>query len=71
MQKDEEDAQKALKFIQPDKTITFNIQPAVDTFNTQFEDAIGDKMTDFNKGNAKARMRMITQYAIAGQEACL
>lgn len=71
VQKDEEDAQKALKFIQPDKTITFNIQPAVDTFNTQFEEAIGEKMTDFNKGNAKARMRMITQYAIAGQEGLL
>lgn len=71
VQKDEDDAQYALKFIQPDKTITFNIQPAVDTFNTQFEDAIGDKMTDFNKGNAKARMRMITQYAIAGQEGLL
>ncbi len=24
-------------------------------------------MSDFNKGNAKARMRMIAQYAIAGE----
>ena len=71
VQKDEEDAQKALDFIKADQTITFNIQPAVDTFNTQFEEAIGDNMTDFNKGNAKARMRMITQYAIAGQEGLL
>ena len=71
VQKDEDDAQKALEFIRPDQTITFNIQPAVDTFNTQFEAAIGGKMTDFNKGNAKARMRMITQYAIAGQEGML
>jgi len=71
VQKDEEDAQRALDFIKPDKTITFNIQPAVDTFNSQFEEAIGDSLTDFNKGNVKARMRMITQYAIAGQEGLL
>lgn len=71
VQKDEEDAQRALDFIKPDKTVTFNIQPAVDTFNTQFEEAIGDSLTDFNKGNVKARMRMITQYAIAGQEGLL
>ena len=71
VQKDEDDAQRALDFIKPDKTITFNIQPAVDTFNTQFEEAIGESLTDFNKGNVKARMRMITQYAIAGQEGLL
>src|SRR5574342_1004607 len=55
VQKDEEDAQHALDFIKPDKIVTFNIQPAVDTFNTQFEEAIGDSLTDFNKGNVKAR----------------
>ncbi|MBX4298572.1 NAD(+) synthase, partial [Mycobacterium tuberculosis] len=30
-----------------------------------------DKLSDFNKGNVKARTRMITQYAIAGQEGLL
>lgn len=71
VQKDEEDAQFALLFIKPDKTVAFNIQPAVDVFNRQFQEAIGEPLTDFNKGNVKARMRMITQYALAGQEGLL
>jgi NAD+ synthase len=71
VQKDEDDAERALDFIKADQVITFNIQPAVDTFNTQFEEGIGEPLTDFNKGNVKARMRMITQYAIAGQEGLL
>lgn len=71
VQKDEDDAQRALRFIQPDKSVVFNIQPVVDTFNAQFEETTGQPMTDFNKGNAKARVRMITQYAIAGQEGLL
>lgn len=31
----------------------------------------GDQLSDFNKGNVKARMRMIAQYAIGGQEGLL
>ena len=29
----------------------------------------GVQISDFNKGNMKARQRMITQYAVAGENA--
>ncbi|KPJ22548.1 ammonia-dependent NAD(+) synthetase [Streptococcus phocae] len=68
IQADEADAQKALAFIQPDRTLTVNIKTAVDGQVQALKEA-GLEVSDFNKGNIKARQRMITQYAIAGQEA--
>lgn len=65
-QQDEDDAQRALQFVQPDRTVTFNIGPAVQAFDEEFTRAWGDDLPDFHKGNAKARMRMIAQYAIGG-----
>ena len=62
---DEDDAQKALAFIQPDVSLTVNIKSAVDGEIEALTEA-GLDITDFNKGNIKARQRMITQYAIAG-----
>jgi NAD+ synthase len=64
VQQDEDDAQKALAFIQPDVSLTVNIK-AVDGEIAALTEA-GLVITDFNKGNIKARQRMITQYAIAG-----
>lgn len=64
-QMDEADAQSVLDWIKPDQIYTVNIQPAVDANVTVLEDA-GVEITDFNKGNIKARERMIIQYAIAG-----
>ena len=32
---------------------------------------MGESLTDFNKGNVKARIRMVTQYAIGGQKGLL
>lgn len=32
---------------------------------------MGEALSDFNKGNVKARTRMITQYAIGGQDGLL
>ncbi|MGT2935753.1 ammonia-dependent NAD(+) synthetase [Streptococcus castoreus] len=68
VQADEVDAQKALAFIKPDQSVTVNIKSAVDS---QVETLIlaGIDVSDFNKGNIKARQRMISQYAIAGQMA--
>ncbi|TBN57364.1 ammonia-dependent NAD(+) synthetase [Glaciihabitans arcticus] len=66
VQADEEDAQLALSFIKPDRTITFNIHRAVDGFEAEFDESV-EEMIDFTKGNVKARSRMIAQYAIAGQ----
>lgn len=71
VQKDEEDARLALSFINPDKVVTYNISDAVDAFDGHYLQATGEKLTDYNKGNVKARMRMIAQYAIAGQEGLL
>ena len=63
-QRDEDDAQLALSFIRAQRVVTFNIQRAVDGFEAEYGDAVGDDMTDFTKGNVKARSRMIAQYAI-------
>jgi NAD+ synthase len=68
VQADEADAQRALDFIQPDIRLTVNIKPAVEGQVAELEKA-GVLITDFNKGNIKARQRMITQYAIAAQHA--
>ena len=67
VQADEADAQLALGFIRADREITFNIHAAVDGFSGEFAGAVEEPITDFNKGNVKARSRMIAQYAIAGQ----
>ncbi|GEN36261.1 NH(3)-dependent NAD(+) synthetase [Aneurinibacillus danicus] len=64
VQKDEADAQRALEFIQPDKTITVNIKPAVDAAYDSFTEATGEKLSDYLKGNIKARERMKVQYDI-------
>lgn len=65
VQADEDDAQKALAFIQPDVSLTVNIKESADAM-TKAVEATGAKVSDFNKGNIKARSRMIAQYALAG-----
>lgn len=67
VQRDEDDAQLALEFIRPSQAVTFNIAAGVDGIADEFVNATGEAVTDFNKGNVKARARMIAQYAIAGQ----
>ncbi|MBP1045153.1 ammonia-dependent NAD(+) synthetase [Enterococcus sp. BWM-S5] len=67
-QADEEDAQKALSFIQPDRSLRVDIRPAVDAC-VQAIEVNGESISDFNKGNMKARQRMIVQYAVAGDNA--
>jgi NAD+ synthase len=71
VQQDEDDAQLALGFIAPDRAVTFNVKRGVDGFFDEYGDAVGDRMTDFTKGNVKARARMVAQYAIAGQRSLL
>lgn len=65
-QADEADAQQALLFIQPDVSLRVNIKPGIDAEVAALSEA-GVTISDFNKGNMKARQRMITQYAIAGE----
>lgn len=67
-QKDESDAQAALSFIKPSKTTVVNIAAGVDGISdsTQAVQAVGDAgKKDFIRGNIKARVRMVAQYAIA------
>ena len=66
-QADEDDAMLSInEFIKPDQTMRVNIKPAVDAMVASVEQ--NDlKISDFNKGNVKARERMIAQYAIAGE----
>ena len=66
VQADEADAQRALKFIKPDMSLAVNIKSAVDGQLSALTEA-GVSVSDFNKGNIKARQRMITQYAVAGE----
>ncbi|AYC30323.1 ammonia-dependent NAD(+) synthetase [Paenisporosarcina cavernae] len=64
VQFDEDDAQAALDFIQPTKVYTVNIKGAVDASRAALDEA-GIELTDFAKGNEKARERMKVQYSIA------
>ena len=64
VQKDEQDCEDALAFIQPDKLFTINIKQAVDASIDTLLQA-GVTLTDFQKGNEKARERMKAQYSIA------
>ena len=66
-QADESDAMMAIdQFIHPDKMMRVNIKPATDAMLDSLTTA-GANISDFNKGNIKARERMIVQYAIAGE----
>lgn len=64
-QVDEADAMAALAFIHADNELRVNIKEAVDAQVAALE-AENISISDFNKGNIKARQRMITQYGIAG-----
>jgi NAD+ synthase len=66
VQKDEADAQAALDVIKPDEIITHNIKNEVDAMVAEYEFSTGTKLTDFLKGNDKARARMTAQYRVAG-----
>lgn len=64
VQKDAEEVEDALNFIHPDEIITVNIKPAVDQSVKSLNEA-GIELTDFQRGNEKARERMKVQFSIA------
>lgn len=64
-QADESDALAALSWMKPDQVMRVDIKPAVDATVVSIENNKLE-ISDFNKGNIKARQRMIVQYAIAG-----
>ncbi|MCS5723790.1 ammonia-dependent NAD(+) synthetase [Herbiconiux sp. CPCC 203407] len=67
VQADEDDAQLALQFIDAEPGVVVNIQNGVDGTARDFAEATGGEMSDFTKGNVKARTRMVAQYALAGE----
>ncbi|WHY85324.1 ammonia-dependent NAD(+) synthetase [Neobacillus novalis] len=69
-QQDEEDAKRALAFIQADRDLIFNVKAAVDEVQKEYDSEAGH-LSDYQKGNVKARMRMIAQYAVGGMEGLL
>lgn len=72
VQRDEEDAQRSLSFIKADREYVFNVKEAVDAVQSEFDTmAQGKLLSDYHKGNVKARMRMIAQYAVGGMEGLL
>jgi NAD+ synthase len=66
-QADREDALLAIETIRPDKVHDFNIKNGVDGVARDFAAAEGRGISDYDKGNVKARMRMIAQYALASE----
>lgn len=71
VQHDEDDAQAALAFIQPDETLVFNVKSAVDGLALGLEGEQSTGFADFTRGNSKARVRMVAQYAVAGERRLL
>ena len=68
VQADEDDAQVALAFIGPDRSITVDVQPSSDAVAAQAARSLGQaRLRDFVRGNIKARERMVAQYAVAGE----
>ncbi|GAA2933129.1 ammonia-dependent NAD(+) synthetase [Microbacterium luteolum] len=71
VQKDAADAEAALEYIAPDSSVEVNIQNGVDGVEEDIEFAVTSDISDFNRGNIKARVRMVTQYALAGHDGLL
>lgn len=72
-QKDEADAQTALRFIRADENLVIDIKPAADAMLAALGNSgvlfTNESQQDFIHGNIKARQRMIAQYAVAGARA--
>lgn len=70
VQKDGEEARIiAEDFIKADKVLIVNIKDTVDALTKTYNALPGEApLADYHKGNIKARVRMTTQYAIAGTE---
>lgn len=72
VQQDEDDAKLSLDFIRADRETSFNIKTPVDEVQREYDQSYeGGSLSDYQKGNVKARMRMIAQYAIGGMEGLL
>jgi NAD+ synthase len=68
VQADEDDAQLALTFIRAPEVVILNIGPVTEAASRSVQEALGAPLSDFVRGNLKARERMALQYALAGQQ---
>ncbi|MDG1733518.1 MAG: ammonia-dependent NAD(+) synthetase [Thalassotalea sp.] len=74
VQADEDDAQMAVKFIQPSHCVSTNIMQGADGIHNEAVSVLAENglldanehRLDFSKGNVKARTRMVMQYHLAG-----
>ncbi|PSV00536.1 ammonia-dependent NAD(+) synthetase [Photobacterium kishitanii] len=70
VQADESDVDLAMLFINPTEDLSINIKDSTDSMHQSVVFALGggfsESKEDFNKGNVKARARMMAQYEIAG-----
>jgi len=69
-QSDASDVEDVLDFIQPSVTYEVNIKNAVDASVAAMKEG-GVDISDFTKGNEKARERMKVQYSIAAMNNCV
>ena len=63
VQADAQDAADAVAFQKPDQDLIVNIKEPVDAM-VKVVEATGQKITDFNKGNIKARQRMVVKKIV-------
>ena len=70
IQLDEDEAQMAVDFIQPNRALSINIKAATaavhDEVVSALDGAFSANNVDFIRGNLKARQRMVAQYHVAG-----
>jgi NAD+ synthase len=70
-QADRADALQACDVIGPDVIHDVDMKPGTDSLAQSIAQTEGHPVSDFDKGNIKARMRMIAHYAIAGEHKLL
>lgn len=69
-QRDAQDAEESLPFIKPDEVVNAPITDGVDGMTKALDEhwrqnGLTERSIDFHRGNIKARLRMVAQYALA------
>ena len=63
----DEAAQASLDFIEPDERLTFNATPALDAVAAEHEHTFDSALSPFARANARARLRTLVRFLIAGE----
>jgi len=70
-QADEDDARSAMAFVEPDEAVAIDVEPGVTGVVGAIDAGEGGRLDDLARGNVKARVRMVVQYALAGASGLL